>query len=266
MSKRRFAVVFAVILLASAALLFAGRGQAAQKKSEPDSKDIVVLPEPDTQGQMSVEEALAKRRSRRDFADDPLTLPQLSQLLWAAQGRTALRGRTAPSAGALYPIQLYVVVRNVSDLEPGLYRYEVGLHTLILGAGVKASPRGPRPKLHFAYDKSPHQLIRISHGQFTDDLQQACLGQPLVGRAPVSIVIAGDYAITAKKYGPRAQRYVHIEVGHIGQNIYLQAESLGLATCAVGAFEDKQVKALLGIREEPLYVMPVGTPQSESGE
>ena len=267
MSKKCLAKTIPLLLLASAALLFTGRGHAAQKKPQADPRDVVLLPQPDTQGRMTVEQALFNRRSRRNFADQPLTLPQLSQLLWAAQGRTHPLGyRTAPSAGALYPIQLYVVVANVLDLEPGVYRYELGQHTLKLGAGLKASPHGPRPKFYYAYDMAPHQLIRIRSGQFADDLQQACLDQELIGQAPASIVIAGDYSVTAKKYGQRAERYVHIEVGHIGQNIYLQAESLGLGTCAVGAFEDKQVKALLGIREEPLYVMPVGTPQSESGE
>lgn len=264
MSNRRFAIVLAVTMLASAVLLFTAHSHAADKSNEADSANVILLPAPDTTGQMTVEQALLNRRSRRRFADKPLTLPQLSQLLWAAQGRTDPRGlRTAPSAGALYPLQLYVVVANVSDLDPGIYKYEIARHTLTLGAGLKLSPRGPRPKLHYQFDKSPHQLRRIKDGLFTADLQQICLDQEHIGRAPATIVIAGDYSVTAKKYGQRAERYVHIEVGHIGQNIYLQAESLGLATCAVGAFHDDQLMSLLTTSLEPLLVMPIGVSTEE---
>lgn len=225
----------AILLLVSAlSLILLADAPEIPVREKPILIDtIIILPEPATQSQMSVEEALAKRRSRRDFADAPLTLPQLSQLLWAAQGRTDPRGfRTAPSAGALYPMELYLVVANVSDLDPGIYRYHV----------------------------ARHGLVPIRKGDLSQPLQQACLDQEHIGQAPLNIVIAGDYSRTAKKYGQRAQRYVNIEAGHVGQNIYLQAESLGLATCAVGAFKDSQIRSLLGTRLEPLYVMPVGVP------
>lgn len=168
-------------------------------------------------------------REKPILLDTTIILPEP-----ATQGRTDPRGfRTAPSAGALYPMELYIVVANVSDLAPGLYRYHV----------------------------ARHGLVPIRKGDLTQSLQQACLDQEHISQAPLNIVIAGDYSRTAKKYGQRAQRYVHIEVGHIGQNIYLQAESLGLATCAVGAFKDSQIRSLLGTRLEPFYVMPVGLPK-----
>ncbi len=204
-------------------------GQGSPKKKMP----VISLPKAKTKGQMSVEEALQKRRSRREFADEALTLEQLGQLLWAAQGQTHPWGyRTAPSAGALYPMELYAVVGKVEGLQAGLYHYEV----------------------------AEHGLKRLKSGDLRRALQRACLGQGMIGAGPVSIIMAADYGRTAKKYKARAKRYVHIEAGHIGQNIYLQAESLGLGTCAVGAFSDSQVKGLLGIAEEPVYVMPLGVP------
>jgi len=207
-------------------------GQGSPKKKMP----VISLPKAKTKGQMSVEEALQKRRSRREFTDQALTLEQLGQLLWAAQGQTHRWGyRTAPSAGALYPMELYAVVGKVEGLEAGLYHYEV----------------------------AEHGLKRLKSGDLRKALQRACLGQGMIGTGPVSIVMAAEYERTAKKYRSRAKQYVHMEVGHIGQNIYLQAESLGLGTCAVGAFSDSQVKDLLGIAEEPVYVMPVGVPAHE---
>ena len=192
-----------------------------------------MLIEKKAEGQMSVEEALQKRQSRREFADGALTLGQLGQLLWAAMGQThGQRYRTAPSAGGLYPLELYVVVGKVEGLDAGLYHYEV----------------------------AEHGLRRVKSGDLRGALERICLGQELVGAGAVSIVMAAEYGRTAKKYGSRAERYVHMEVGHIGQNIHLQAESLGLGTCAVGAFSDSEVKELLGIAEEPVYVMPVGVP------
>ena len=112
----------------------------------------------------------------------------------------------------------------------------------------------------YHYEVAEHGLSLLKSGDVRGELQQACLGQRIIGAGPISIVMAAEYGRTAKKYGQRARRYVHIEAGHIGQNIYLQAQSLGLGTCAVGAFSDAQVKGLLGIAEEPIYVMPVGVP------
>ncbi len=193
----------------------------------------VKLPQPRPSGEMSVEEALAARRSVRSYRDEPLSLTELSQLLWAAQGITAhWGGRTAPSAGATYPLEVYAVVGEVTGLEAGVFHYR---------------PDG-------------HLLVRRKAGDLRGELAAAALGQGWVREAPVSLVIAARYERTAGRYGERGARYVHIEGGHVGQNIYLQAEALGLGTVVVGAFDDQDVKTLLRIEEEPLAIMPVGRP------
>ena len=251
----------ALMVLACTGLLIAANGRITIDSKNND-KEVVLLPEPALRGKMSLEEALANRRSRRDFENKALTLKQLGQLLWAGQGRTDSSGlRTAPSAGALYPIELYVVVENVRGLAPGVYRYEMGETARKVGISVGISlPRNIRPRVHYESKEVSYSLRKIKDGKLLESLQQACLGQSVVAAAPVCIVVAADYARTSKKYESRAPRYVHMEAGHIGQNIYLQAESLGLGTCAVGAFSDSEVKSLLSIREDPLCVMPVGVP------
>ena len=198
----------------------------------PDSE--ITLPSPALKGKLSVEEALRRRRSVRDYTKGALSLAEISQLLWAAQGIT-LRAegfRTAPSAGATYPLEIYLVAGNVNGLAAGIYRYIPVRHT----------------------------LLRTAEGDVRAKLRDASRGQPWVREAPATIVIAAVYARTACRYGGRAQRYVDIEVGHAGQNVYLEAESLGLGTVAVGAFDDAGVKQALGLKkeEEPLYLMPVG--------
>jgi len=184
-------------------------------------------------GDVSVEEALAARRSVRVYEETFLTLEEVAQLLWAAQGITSeWGGRTAPSAGATYPLEIYVVVGGVEELEAGVYRYLPG----------------------------EHSVRRVNEGDLRDKLSSAALGQEWVRTAPVSLVIAASYERTTRQYGERGKRYVHMEVGHVGQNVYLQATSLGLGTVMVGAFDDAEVKELLGIEEEPLAIMPVGRP------
>ncbi len=188
----------------------------------------VPLPTPRSQGPLSLEETLARRRSVREFADTPLTLAELGQLLWAAQGLTHEAGlRTAPSAGALYPLEVYVVMRE------GVYRYDPARHRLIVHARGDA-----RPALH-----------------------AAALSQDAVRRAPATIVIAAVYARTARKYGEeRAPRYVHLEAGHAAQNVLLQAVALGLGAVPIGAFYDDEVARVLALPAEyaPLYLIPVG--------
>lgn len=194
-------------------------------------KNSIQLPSPVLDSRMSIEKALSQRRSVRDFKDQALNIEQISQLLWAAQGITAdWGGRTSPSAGATYPIEIYIVVNNSENLSPGLYHYENRNHLL--------------------------QLIK--KGLLAQNLSQACLGQQSIQEAPVSIIITAVFQRTAKRYGERAERYVFMEAGHVGQNIYLQAESLGLGTVVIGAFHDVQVKEVLGIQEDVLYIMPVG--------
>lgn len=195
---------------------------------------IIKLPDPKMKGKMSVEEAIKERRSERTFTDTPLTLKQLSQILWASQGITEGEKRAAPSAGATYPIDLYIVVGEggVEGIGAGLYHY---------------IPR-------------EHRIERILEGDLRSRLAKASLFQMFIADAPISIVITGDYERTTARYGERGTRYVHMEAGHVSQNIYLQVEALGLGTVAVGAFHDDRVSEALNLPEkhEPLYLMPIG--------
>jgi len=202
--------------------------------------DYVQLPPPALSGEVSVEQALANRRSRRDFTGQALTAGQVSQLLWAAYGVTlpednpALRGglRTTPSAGATLPLEIYAIIGNVDGIAPGVYRYNAAQHKLELIA---------------AGDARAEMLANVS-------------GQRMVYTAPLSIFYTAIYERTTGIYGERGIMYVHMEIGHSSQNVYLQAEAMGLGTCAIGAFSDDAARALLQLpdAEMPLYLMPVG--------
>jgi len=189
----------------------------------------IKLPKPKEKGLTSIEETLNQRRSVRDYKKGPLSLEEISQILWAASGKNLYR-RTSPSAGATYPLEIYLAAGEVEGLEPGLYQYSYSRHSL---EGIK------------------EQDIR-------ERLARATLGQGMIEEAPIDIIVAADYGRTTGHYGQRGIRYVHMEVGHVGQNISLQANALSLGTVMIGAFEDKQVKEILGIKEEPLYIIPVG--------
>lgn len=181
----------------------------------------------------SLEELLRERRSVRDYADAPLTQDEVLKLLWAGQGITQARGfRTAPSAGALYPLELYLVAGNVENLAPGVYKYQPTQNTLSL----------------------------VKDGDVRAGLAAAALGQSSVREGAISIVIAAVYERTTRKYGSRGETYVHIEVGHAAQNICLQATALGLGLVTVGAFNDAGVRIIVGMSQDeiPLYVIPVG--------
>lgn len=194
------------------------------------------LPQPRVPSEFSLEKALRVRRSVREFQPEPVTLADVAQLVWAAQGITGAEGqRTAPSAGALYPLEVYLVAGRVNELATGVYRY---------------APQ-------------THQLVPVAEGDKRDRLAAAALDQQWVREAPVTIVLAGVFERTTKKYGARGHRYVYMEAGHAAQNVHLQACALGLGSVAVGAFEDDAVKKLLGLRveEQPLYLVPVGKPK-----
>jgi SagB-type dehydrogenase family enzyme len=196
----------------------------------------IKLPAPKLKGDISVEEAIFKRRSVRDYKSDVITLEQISQLLWAGQGITAMDFfRAAPSAGASYPLELFVIAGNIKGLDAGIYHYNVKEHSL---------------NLHMKGD------IREKLGT-TAAFNQKCILQ-----APVEIIICAIYERTMKTYGKRGERYVHIDTGHAAENIALQAVALGLATVMVGAFEDKKVSEILGLSDDlkPLYIIPVGIP------
>jgi SagB-type dehydrogenase family enzyme len=188
----------------------------------------IPLPEPKIIGKMSVEEAIFRRRSERSFQPQELSLEQISQLLWAGQGITEKSWgfRAAPSAGALYPLTLYVVKKD------GVFRY---------------LPDG-------------HKLLQISSEDKRPSLMRASLGQTAITEAPVVIVVAGNFRITEAKYGQRAYRYVNMEVGHVAENIHLQAVALGLVSVPIGAFWDDVVAKTLELPEtqDPYYLIPVG--------
>lgn len=193
------------------------------------------LPAPRLDGDLALERALHTRRSVRAFGRTPLTLAEVSQLLWAAQGVTTRDGRrTAPSAGALYPLELYLVAGNVEHIEPGIYRYV---------------PDG-------------HRLAALMRGDRRADVARAALGQECVERAAAVLTFAAVEERTARKYGKRSERYVPIEVGHAAQNVLLQATALGLGAVVVGAFDDRALQGTLGLQQEetPLYLVPVGKP------
>lgn len=195
------------------------------------SGETVSLPKPKYTSKVSVEEAIQKRRSVRAYKDTALTIEEISQLLWSVQGRTAgWGGKTVPSAGATYPLEIYLVVGKVDGIESGVYHY----------------------------NSDEHSISRKKQGDFRSKLATSALGQEYIAKAPVSIVISAVYERTTRRYGERGIRYVHMEVGHAGQNLHLQCETMGLGTVMIGAFDDDMVKNVLGITETPLYIMPVG--------
>lgn len=192
-------------------------------------KNEIKLPAPKSKGEMSLEESIKKRKSIRSFKEKELTLEQISQILWSSQGLTHGYYRAAPSAGAFYPLEVYIAKSD------GVYRYV----------------------------PEEHKLVTISSEDKRTPLALAALGQMFIARAPVVIVIAAVYSRTKGKYGERGDRYVHIEVGHAAENIHLQAVSLGLGSVPIGAFWDEQVKRTLSLpkNHEPLYIIPVGYPR-----
>lgn len=202
------------------------------------------LPRPTLSGG-PLEETIAKRRSIRSYSDDSLSIAELSQILFAAQGVTGKRGdkllRASPSAGGTYPIEIYVFANRVSGLEPGIYHYHAEHHSVSL----------------------------VKPGLYGDSLAHACLGQSMPAAAAVSLVLAAVPARTTARYGSRGLRYIHMEAGHVSQNICLQSTSLGLGAVPIGAFDDEKLDRLIGLdgeNEMSLYVNSIGKPERERGE
>ena len=195
---------------------------------EMKTQERIVLPEPKRKGEMSLEESILRRRSIRSFAPKELNLEQISQLLWATQGITDKRRgyRAAPSAGALYPLEIY----------------------LIKGDGI------------FHYNVENHSLKKTGDSDVRAKIVRAAWGQSFIQEAPVSIVICAVKSRITSRYGGRGNRYVDIEVGHAAENLHLQAVALGLASVPVGAFTDSEVKKILGLPRdtEAIYIVPVG--------
>lgn len=218
-----------VTLLAIGGLL--AHGESGRNDPRP-----IPLPEVSAAVDMPLHRALNERRSIRSYSAATLTVAELGGLLWAAQGITQQHSgfRTAPSAGATFPLEVYAAVGAVDEVPAGLYRY-------------------------LAAD---HSLQPLRRDDLRRPLYNAALRQPPVRDAPLVIIITGVNQRTARRYGGRAERYVAMEAGHASQNIYLQATALGLGTVAVGAFDDRSVADLLQLPggEQPLYLMPVGRP------
>lgn len=237
------AAVAAAALLALVVIYMRGGVNSNGGVPVPDSE--VMLPLPRVRSDKSVEEALLLRKSVREWRGEPLELEDLALILWAAQGVTERAGwgwyrRTAPSAGATYPLEVYVVVGE------GGVRSGSGY----LEAGV------------YKYNALKHSLTLVKRGDVRRELWEVSLRQDWVRDAPASIVICAVFERTTRRYGERGVRYVYMEAGHAGQNIYLMATALGLGTVAVGAFSDAGVAKVVGARagEEPVYIFPVGVP------
>jgi SagB-type dehydrogenase family enzyme len=196
-------------------------------------EEVVRLTDPSLEGALSVEAALRARRSVREYHDAPLTLGEVSQLLWAAQGITHADGlRTAPSAGALYPLEVHLVVGEIEGIDPGVYRYR---------------PNG-------------HSVVKVRGGDCRGDLAAAALDQEQVARCAVVLVLSAVYERVTGKYAERGVRYADMEAGLVAENVHLQVAGLGLGTVIVGAFEDDRVRSILGmvVNETPLLLLPVG--------
>jgi len=223
------------ICVGTAVLLFLSVCSAVQG---PIAGERVLLPEPRLSGSVSVETALNRRRSVRDFRNTSISLRDASQLLWACTGRRidgiSRASRTYPSAGGLYPLSVYLVAGKVQSLREGIYRYI----------------------------PEDHALELLKTGDYRQRLAQAAIGQVFIAEAPASIIITALYRKTERVYGKRGkERYVPMDAGHAAENVYLQAVSLGMGTVAVGAFIDERVKSILEVEEAPLYILPVGWPR-----
>ncbi len=213
-------------------------GEEPKKEKYYEGARVIDLPDM-TAGDTGVEDAIAKRRSARNFSRGSLSLPQLSRLLYSSSGITGKSGkdsgfRAAPSAGALYPIETYVVVFDVDGMDPGIYHYV----------------------------PSRHKLELVREGNFHNDFISAALYQDMAGRCDLLYVLTAVFRRVTWKYGDRGYRYAYIEAGAISENIYLQATSLGLTSVLIGAFFDDKVSELIGIdgrKEAPILLHAVGT-------
>ena len=192
------------------------------------AQERIVLPEPKIKGDMSLEETILRRRSIRSFGPKELSLDEISQILWATQGITDKRRgfRAAPSAGALYPLEIYLIKKD------GVFHYNIENHSL-------------------KKDKSD---------DVRSEIVRAAWGQSFIAQAPVSIIICAVRSRVTSRYGARGNRYVDIEVGHAAENLHLQAVALGLASVPIGAFTDSEVKQILDLprNTDPIYIIPVG--------
>ncbi len=201
---------------------------------ETVSMTTIELPEPERSGEISIEESLQQRRSVREYASTPLSLAEIGQLAWSAQGITdPARGfRTAPSAGATFPMELYFLISGTEGVADGVYRYRPGNHV----------------------------LEQVIDGDRRQDLQSVALHQESITASPIVLVITGVLSRIEPRYRDRAMRYMYMEAGHVAQNTYLQSVPLNIGTVVIGAFSDDGVSDVLQLDdgEYPLYIMPIG--------
>lgn len=216
-----------------------GSTRPSMYKEYPD-KPSITLPAPEPAVTSSVDQALRQRRSIRSYSDRPLNKEQLSYLLWASTGiqrrERNFEFRTAPSAGALYPIETYVVVNNVENVLQGLYHYSIKRHT----------------------------LEELQTGDISQAITTAAMGQRICSQAAVVFIWTAVFQRTKWRYQDRAYRYIYLDAGHIAQNLALSATSLGLGSCQIGALFDEEVNKIVrvdGIEESTIYMTVVGWPQ-----
>ena len=236
-------VLFAIATLVIVGIVIANQIQEVSRTTDVSQIDrdsemeTIQLPEPDLDGYLTLERAIRQRRSVRSFCkDEILPTHSVSQILWSAQGVTdsANEFRTVPSAGALYPLEIYLVAGHIDGLDAGVYQY----------------------------DPLQNQLFKLKNGDRREDIYLAALSQSSILDAPASIIIAAVYQRTKDRYGRNAEKYVHMEAGHAGQNICLQVLSLEMATVPIGAFHEQDIKKAIGMPAgtTPLYIFPIGYP------
>lgn len=223
-----------VALITATMLTACAADDPAPEPSPPPLSPAVVLPSPELPGDATLADLIEGRRSTREYTTQPVSLDQVAGLLWAGYGVQPDGGRTVPSAGGRYPMTLYLVTGNVTGLDTGCYRY----------------------------DPAGNQLLPHRTGDLRVGLASASLDQEAIADAPVGIVVAGSPDRLRDRYGDRSERFAMIEAGHIGQNLALAAEALGLGMVTIGAFDDAQVAGVLGVPadEQVYYVIPVGHP------
>jgi SagB-type dehydrogenase family enzyme len=231
-----FFILFSLLVLPGCSSLAASEPPQPPRLFNAPLLSSISLPEPVRKGTVSLEECLENRRSIRQYSQSPLALSAVSQLLWATQGITGKgSGRSAPSAGALYPLEVYLAAGKVDGLSAGVYKY--------------------RPQ--------EHSLVLVRNKNIIDELSSSALNQPAIKNGAVNMVLCAVYERLKTKYGERSIRYATLEAGHAAQNFCLQAVSLGLAAVTIGAFDDERVKSVTGMEnnESPLYILAAGHPQ-----
>jgi SagB-type dehydrogenase family enzyme len=226
----------AIIIIISSLLIYSNMNTVAQSNKP---KFEIKLPNPSRTGKMSLEEALAKRRTMRTYLDSAITKQNLAQLLWAAMGATSPQGkRTAPSAGATYPLDLYIVVGNVKDVPQGIY----------------------------TWSNSSNNLLCQQNGDFRKNIADACHSQEFIIKAPINVIYVANWNRIKPRYEDRSEKYCDQEAGHSAQNLLLEAVTMNCGGCPIGAFDEKSISNILkldSINQKPMYIITIGRLKSE---